>query len=451
MRGPKRRRRGPLAPLRAAALVACAVGVLGALSARASASEPASPSTTEAGAALAGLRSPFLLERREAVERLVALGPSARDEVLSAFRAADAPLRALLVEVMAADGSVQALTALLDALPTTDPETAAAIRNALVSHAETAGPALDERVKATPVVPKRLLDLDRLLLRARIEAAFLSRKSLSGGTGYYRGQFDVLLPPKAPESWREAALPILFAILADRPLKVPGEHPVGGYEFLRAPSFLLEPGDARVMAGNALGELLRPTDRQTLRTLGHLYREYWEVAQRSQDDERNVPMEALLLDTILPALYRVDPERWSEDLAALLEYMDRRSSWSAESRATLLLRVGRYGEAVEAYLDVIRYDMTKAIPFYNLACTFATWSLDVPPKEAAKHRTVALRHLRRSFEHGYLDWPWMEQDRDLDPIRDTPEYRALLAEMKAQFVLPPLPGSGAPPPSKPGR
>jgi hypothetical protein len=54
---------------------------------------------------------------------------------------------------------------------------------------------------------------------------------------------------------------------------------------------------------------------------------------------------------------------------------------------------------------------------YNLACLLAR---DGRSEEA-------LRALRRALDAGYGDWDRLAEDADLAPLRDRPEFRALLA------------------------
>ena len=44
-----------------------------------------------------------------------------------------------------------------------------------------------------------------------------------------------------------------------------------------------------------------------------------------------------------------------------------------------------------------------------------------------------MESLQKSVDAGYADWPWMEEDRDLDAIRKEPGYAPMLAKMKAEF------------------
>src|SRR5262249_21699703 len=133
-----------------------------------------------------------------------------------------------------------------------------AVRRALVEHTETVADAVRAYRDASGKAPARIEEVSGLLRRARIEALFLSKKSRSGSTGYYRGQFDAL------KDDRELAVDVVLAILEDRALKWPGEVPSGSYRFLRPPPVLLDRSEIRELAANALAELVTNEDRRVL-------------------------------------------------------------------------------------------------------------------------------------------------------------------------------------------
>src|SRR5687768_7133488 len=70
-------------------------------------SPPAEATEVRTAAALDGMRSPFLRERREAARALAAL--------LEAWRTGDEPLRVELADVLATEASVEAMTLLVEA------------------------------------------------------------------------------------------------------------------------------------------------------------------------------------------------------------------------------------------------------------------------------------------------------------------------------------------------
>jgi hypothetical protein len=79
-----------------------------------------------------------------------------------------------------------------------------------------------------------------------------------------------------------------------------------------------------------------------------------------------------------------------------------------------------------------------AVDLYNLACAYANLSTLVEPgagAPAADPREAlarqALEALRRSIRDGMTDFAFMERDHDLDPLRERPDYRALIKEAKA--------------------
>jgi hypothetical protein len=210
------------------------------------------------------------------------------------------------------------------------------------------------------------------------------------------------------------------------------------------------------MAANAVAELLRPTDVVEARRL-HEYVVLTgpELVHRRHPLRRNSPgPDDDLFDTVLAALYRirdelpagsgeegdlpVEPSAWYAERAEHRLRELSRLSRGPDSAAVLALRMGRYGDALEHYRRVVRDEVSPALAYYNMACVLANWSLedDLDPEDRAEKRRLAVALLERSVSAGYVDWPWMEQDRDLDPIRDDPLYRRILERLKAQFLAP---------------
>ncbi|MHC4600916.1 MAG: protein kinase family protein, partial [Planctomycetota bacterium] len=80
---------------------------------------------------------------------------------------------------------------------------------------------------------------------------------------------------------------------------------------------------------------------------------------------------------------------------------------------------------------------------YNLACILSLASAGKPgrkaqpkppsPKKAAELQKEALDHLRKAHELGYKDLAHIRKDPDLAPIRDLPEFKALLAEWEEKL------------------
>ena len=242
----------------------------------------------------------------------------------------------------------------------------------------------------------------------------------------------------------------MFAIVENRAPKEPGVYPTGPYRFLRPLPFVANPFELRSMAVNAIGDLVRPGDDATFRALWRLYEKIDEKVRENRDPMRPIDEEELL-DSLLATLYwnrRAIPTGpgMPENAAKTLENAANerieqlRSGPAADDAAAVFcLRLGRYGDAIEIYKTVVQGGRTRAYPYYNMACAYALASLDGGIGEAEPDATP-LRSARRPRARGrvgYLDWPWMEQDRDLDAIRDAPRYAALLAKVKEEFRPPP--------------
>ena len=113
----------------------------------------------------------------------------------------------------------------------------------------------------------------------------------------------------------------------------------------------------------------------------------------------------------------------------------RRSSSNSTSSPSLLERRPDFVEALKAHAKnlalarrhreglqcdrrITRLRPQDCLARYNLACSLAL----------TRQRDEALLELRRAVELGYRDFTFMKQDRDLDPIRKDPRFRALMRE-----------------------
>ncbi|MBL9123692.1 MAG: hypothetical protein JNG90_08675 [Planctomycetaceae bacterium] len=84
----------------------------------------------------------------------------------------------------------------------------------------------------------------------------------------------------------------------------------------------------------------------------------------------------------------------------------------------LLTRKGLHERAVEVDRRLARLQPDDCVVHYNFACSLAQ----------GNHAREALDELRKAFERGYDDFTYLETDSDLDNIRETPEFKALLKE-----------------------
>lgn len=404
-------------------------------------------------AALARLESPFARERREAAQSLIAMLPGSRQGVLGAWASGSEVRRCAMTGVLAADGSPESLGLLVEAWRTGGESLAVRARQALLRDPAATRQALVAARASGPAAPtagaRTLEDLERLLVRDEVEKLFLNRRSRSGGTGYYRGQFAVLLPH------REVALDVCFHVLTDRDLPLPGAPAAGGYRFLRPVNEVVDLWDVREMALSAVADLAQSTDADLLQRLEG----YYSYLLRLKSDEEagfllGDPERNMFLDGVLATLFRLDPFTWRRRLEQRVRELwgggrgFTRSVLEMQMAAALTARAGLYGEAAEKYraLLALRSNQTRATDCYNLACAYASWSLEPGSQNAAVLRERALDYLEEAVDESWSDLAWMEEDGDLEPLRTSPRYARLIARVKAALNPEPAEQPGAPAP-----
>ena len=81
--------------------------------------------------------------------------------------------------------------------------------------------------------------------------------------------------------------------------------------------------------------------------------------------------------------------------------------------------IGDRDRSVEFIKRALQVDPDDPMLLYNVACTYAQLAM---PEES-------LNALERSVEKGWGDKNWIEHDSDLDSIRDTPRYKAIVQAM----------------------
>lgn len=88
----------------------------------------------------------------------------------------------------------------------------------------------------------------------------------------------------------------------------------------------------------------------------------------------------------------------------------------------LYTKHGRVTDGLRMDRKLVRLLPLNATAHYNLACSLAL----------VKRTTDALKSLRQAVELGYRDLDWMQQDPDLEGLKDHPSFVALLQELKPQ-------------------
>ena len=88
----------------------------------------------------------------------------------------------------------------------------------------------------------------------------------------------------------------------------------------------------------------------------------------------------------------------------------------------LYTKAGRISDGLKMDRKLVRLEPKNPTAHYNLACSLAL----------CKKRPDALRSLRTAVLLGYDDLDWMEQDPDLEILKNDPEFRKLIGQLKPQ-------------------
>ncbi|HVU33290.1 MAG TPA: BTAD domain-containing putative transcriptional regulator [Opitutaceae bacterium] len=93
-----------------------------------------------------------------------------------------------------------------------------------------------------------------------------------------------------------------------------------------------------------------------------------------------------------------------------------------EILAGLYTKQGRISDGLRMDRRLVKLQPESATAHYNLACSLAL----------SKRNSAALRALQDAVKLGYSDFDWMQQDPDLDALKNRPEFLALLEQLKPQ-------------------
>jgi tetratricopeptide (TPR) repeat protein len=88
----------------------------------------------------------------------------------------------------------------------------------------------------------------------------------------------------------------------------------------------------------------------------------------------------------------------------------------------LYTKHGRIADGLRMDRKLVKLQPRNATAHYNLACSLAL----------AKRKTDALRTLQHAVELGYKDLDWMQQDPDLEELKNQPGFAALIDQLKPQ-------------------
>ncbi len=99
---------------------------------------------------------------------------------------------------------------------------------------------------------------------------------------------------------------------------------------------------------------------------------------------------------------------------------DPRYSDVIEILGGLYTKTGRIADGLRMDRKLVKLQPKNATAHYNLACSLAL----------SRRRSDALRSLRHAVSLGYEDYEWMSHDPDLDDLKTSPEFSALLKKLQ---------------------
>lgn len=88
----------------------------------------------------------------------------------------------------------------------------------------------------------------------------------------------------------------------------------------------------------------------------------------------------------------------------------------------LYTKQGRIADGLKMDRKLVKLQPSNATAHYNLACSLAL----------SRRKADALRSLRQAIQFGYRDLDWMQQDPDLEELKQHPEFLSLLHQLKPQ-------------------
>ncbi len=270
--------------------------------------------------------------------------------------------------------------------------------------------------------------LEAVRLRWKVEAELVRLKSPTGPTGHYEGQYKRLraLGPNV--------VPIFLDITMDRASPIPGEGGAGPYRPIHPGMVRFERSELRDLAAHAFGEIVEPTDLATIRRLLALWRRYFQADENQHRLERKDLAPALAFG-LHDLGHKVPALEYIHRLREIVKY----DEWGFDGLQAMWdlgyahIRIGDAEAGEYWYGEYLKYAPSKAIAAYNMACNFSMRAKR-EPRYRDKFKRMALDHLHRAINvYNYGDWKWMEEDGDLDFIRDEPQYQALLKQLQRKY------------------
>ena len=101
---------------------------------------------------------------------------------------------------------------------------------------------------------------------------------------------------------------------------------------------------------------------------------------------------------------------------------DRRYTDVIELLGGLYTKQGRIADGLKMDRRLVKLQPANATAHYNLACSLAL----------SRRKGDALRSLQQAIALGYRDLDWMQQDPDLEELKEHPEFVTMVEQLKPQ-------------------
>jgi tetratricopeptide (TPR) repeat protein len=289
-----------------------------------------------------------------------------------------------------------------------------------------------EKALFTPLpdeVPAARKDaIEAVRLRWKVESELVRLKAAWGLTGHYEGQYQRI------RKLGPAVIPIFLDLTMDRASPLPGEGGAGPYRAIHPDMVRFDKRELRGLAAYAFGEIVETTDAETIRRLRLLWRRYFEADEELHRLERDDLAPALAY-----SLHDLGDKQPAREYIARLKRIWNDDPYGFDGLNAMwelgytLIRIGKYEEGQKWYDRVLLYTPSKALAAYNMACNFSMRARR-EPRRRGQFKRNALMYLRRAIlDYNYGDWKWMEEDGDLDFIRDEPVYKELLRHLQRKY------------------
>lgn len=373
------------------------------------------------------LDSKYFYDRENARKELIEIGLPAENALINVIKTGSLRSKLSACGILGEIKSAKAVIPLLElysAKDSDEPLKKSIVKTLKIMADEIVKIMDDPKINPKPILPK---DIQQNLLSLKVEKALSDLITEDNDYGHYDGQFDAL------RKFDAGIIPVLVEMFSSE-----------GYDFFTTDdeerAALL-----RTAAGDALGVV---GDMSAASALVPVFDNYWD-SFLSQG--YNGAMALNLAETAAVSCYKIGEKRSVE---TIMEYFQGKLNNMATDNVTFeqetldaynaaplyagfLLRLDMTDKAVEVYnyIITVHWKLQKLIeeqnrldvrlsqpltPYYNLACIY---SLGGDKKKALEYLTMAV-------DKGYENYLWMQKDKDLDNLRDTEEFKALMKKLE---------------------